>query len=104
MNIFLLSNSSNFMAILPMLRWTSLHIHANPFLISSEGRLRSPKIFEATEINAESGQAENQLRVEQSTREGNFRHLILNAEPNKKAYNFDFFLFFDLQILIKVIY
>lgn len=49
--------------------------------MSSEGRLKSLKILEETEINADSGQAENQFKVEQSTSEGNLRHLTLRVEP-----------------------
>jgi hypothetical protein len=83
MNILLLSTFSNLIATAPILKCTSLHIQANPFLIASDGRLKSLRILEETEIKADSGQAENQFRVEQSTSEGNLRHLTLRAEPIK---------------------
>jgi len=55
-----------------------LHISDNPVLNESEGKLNSESNYEATEIKAFSGQALNQLRVQQSTKDGNFLHLILS--------------------------
>ena len=49
--------------------------------ISLVGRLKSCKIFIATEYNASPGHDANQSSVQQSTNEGNFLHLTLRALP-----------------------
>ena len=64
-----------------------MHIPAIFSLIISEGKSNSYNNFSETEYNASSGQLANQSNVEQSTKEGNYLHLIRKLSPTGDIHN-----------------
>ncbi len=115
---FLFNCYSNCSAFAVAYVWTSLHINAKDsinysfYKVLDIGKFSSElNIDVATEIKASAGQEENQSKVQQSTKEGNFLCLILNASPTGLIHSTICKLFLTLStkvyyflfILIKII-